>query len=315
MKKYIYILLIAAGVTACTDPLKSPVKFKAEVMTNDTVTVDAEGVFHAPVGTSVQFIFDSNADFISLNYSVFNETNAILTWSNKVTWAGNDDNLHLYLSESWPGWSGDPDADSVMVRQHPWIDLGATATWPKKQNETCLDTIDLTPWRGKQVVLAWQYVTRENSTIQPMFTISNLQITNTVIKNGEQASATIAQNMGWIPFDMMLKDSTTYESSNKNGRWDVSFSDTNDKTAIKIRQTSKNGELNEDWLTSRMLTIPLGKEVNHPGIAIKNIYLDVPNYTFTFEEFGEFTLTFHATNANYQQESSTKQTFKFVIYE
>lgn len=317
MKKVIYSLVIGACcLVGCENKLLTPVVFDVTVAAHDSVEVDTEGVYHAPVGTSVRFLIDGNADFISLSYSIFNETDAKLTLDSKVSWADNDDNLHLYMSTDFPGLSGDVEKDVQLLRSHAWTEVGKDMSWPKAKNEQVSDTLDISRYKGEKVVFAYQYVTRSNEGFQPMFTISNMQVTNTVRKTGEIASVTPARTMGWKVMDVLKSDSASaYMSGTVAGVWDISFSDDADKTAIKIRQTAKGRELNEDWLISQPVQIPRGKEEGATGISVKNIYLGVTEHPFTFSEYGEYTLTFYAANANYLHESNTQKSYKFIIHE
>lgn len=318
MKKIGYIVLAVIGFTACENKLETPVDFHASLVENEAVTMGEDSVYRAQVGTSVQFLLDGNADFISMSYSIFNETSATMNLDCKLSWADNQDNLRLFLSTDFAGLGmTDAKADSTLIRDHQWVDLTDSIIWPQTKNEETNSKVNLSAWKGQKVVLAYQYVTRDNSGFQPMFTLSNMEIRNVVNKNGELASVTAATNMGFQPFDMlnMVPDEQAYQTGTAAGMWDVTFADDKDKTAIKIRQTAKGNALNEDWLVSRSFLIPRGKEDGKSGISVKNIYLDVKYYPFTFDEYGEYTITFYAANANYLHSSNVSQTFKFIIYE
>ncbi len=312
MKQIRYtILLLAVVLTACQDALKQPLKFSVSVAPNDSVQQVSDTSYTAPVGTSVKFLFSGEPDFISLTYNIFNETRPTLSFDHTFSWNKNNNNLQLLISPDFNGLSkSDAHADSALLRNHAWIDLTDSVVWAEGLNEVSHNEIDLTPYRGKKLTLAFRY--HAPAGLQPMFTLSGLQIQSRLVKTGAISSTTEMSAMGWQAFDMLslTPDSAAYHTGNGFAEWDLS-----DLTSIKYRQNKAQRAENEDWLLTRAVYIPLGKDDASVSAAIKNIYLNVEEYDFTFSESGEYILVFYASNANFEQRLQTTRTIKFVIYE
>ena len=309
--KYIVLLISILALSACTDELKKDVQFNA-VIQND-LTLNEDGMYEAKVGTKVVFALETNADFVSSSYEIFNESMAQLSFLTTVNWADNQDNLHLYISTDFPGLSKNYDEDLALVHSHAWRDISSLCKWPASRNATDTTLIDMTEFKNQQVVLAFQYKTNYNSATQPMFVIHQLSIDSYVRKTGELIVSSPALSMGLQPFDAMTNDASAYESQQSAGKWDISFSDATDKTAIKIRQTNAGKALNEDWLISQPIAIPRGKVQNGSTYTIKNIHTSADSYSLVLSEEGEWTITFYAANENYKFSSNTEQTFKFIV--
>lgn len=305
------LLLVATMAVACRDALKQPLKFSVSVAANDSVKQTTDTSFTAPVGTSVKFLFSGEPDFISLTYNIFNETRPSLQFNHTFSWNKNNDNIQLLISPDFNGLSrSDAHADSVALRTHNWTDLTDQVTWAEELNQAAYNEIDLTPYRGQKLTLAFRY--HADAGKQPMFTLTDLQIQSRLVKTGAISSTTDMSSMGWMAFDMfsLTPDSAAYHTGSNAEEWDLS-----DLTAIKYRQNMAQKAANEDWLLTRAIYVPLGQDDSSVSVAIKNIYLNVSEYDFTFSETGEYTLVFYAANANYVQQKTTTRTYKFVIYE
>ncbi len=308
--QYIVLVLVATMVVACQDALKQPLKFSVAVAANDSVKQTSDTSFTAPVGTSVKFLFSGEPDFISLTYTVFNETRPTLQFDHTFSWNQNNDNIQLLISPVFNGLSrSDAHADSVALRTHNWVDLTDQITWAEELNKAVYNEIDLTPYRGQKLTLAFRYHAPAGT--QPMFTLSGLQIQSRLVKTGAVSATTDMSVMGWQTFDMLrlTPDSAAYHTGSTFEEWDIADSE------IKYRQNKVARDENEDWLLSRAVYIPLGKDDASQSVAIKNVYLNVEEYDFTFSEAGEYTLVFYAANANYVQQRQTTRTIKFVVYE
>ncbi len=308
--QYIVLLLVATMAVACQDALKQPLKFSVAVAANDSVKQTTDTSFTAPVGTSVKFLFSGEPDFISLTYTVFNETRPTLQFDHTFSWNQNNDNIQLLISPVFNGLSrSDAHADSVALRTHNWVDLTDQITWAEELNKAVYNEIDLTPYRGQKLTLAFRYHAPAGT--QPMFTLSGLQIQSRLVKTGAVSATTDMSAMGWQTFDMLrlTPDSAAYHTGSTFEEWDIADSE------IKYRQNKVARDENEDWLLSRAVYIPLGKDDASQSVAIKNVYLNVEEYDFTFSEAGEYTLVFYAANANYVQQRQTTRTIKFVVYE
>ncbi len=308
--QYIVLVLVATMAVACQDALKQPLKFSVAVAANDSVKQTTDTSFTAPVGTSVKFLFSGEPDFISLTYTVFNETRPTLQFDHTFSWNQNNDNIQLLISPVFNGLSrSDAHADSVALRTHNWVDLTDQITWAEELNKAVYNEIDLTPYRGQKLTLAFRYHAPAGT--QPMFTLSGLQIQSRLVKTGAVSATTDMSAMGWQTFDMLrlTPDSAAYHTGSTFEEWDIADSE------IKYRQNKVARDENEDWLLSRAVYIPLGKDDASQSVAIKNVYLNVEEYDFTFSEAGEYTLVFYAANANYVQQRQTTRTIKFVVYE
>ncbi len=308
--QYIVLLLVATMAVACQDALKQPLKFSVAVAANDSIKQTTDTSFTAPVGTSVKFLFSGEPDFISLTYTVFNETRPTLQFDHTFSWNQNNDNIQLLISPVFNGLSrSDAHADSVALRTHNWVDLTDQITWAEELNKAVYNEIDLTPYRGQKLTLAFRYHAPAGT--QPMFTLSGLQIQSRLVKTGAVSATTDMSAMGWQTFDMLrlTPDSAAYHTGSTFEEWDIADSE------IKYRQNKVARDENEDWLLSRAVYIPLGKDDASQSVAIKNVYLNVEEYDFTFSEAGEYTLVFYAANANYVQQRQTTRTIKFIVYE
>lgn len=315
------LLLCFAG---CKDTLEAPVEFAVVLSPADPSAafeqVD-DTTFRATVGQVANFHFEGNADFITLKYNCFNEADATLTFDQEVSFYPNQDNLHLYISRApLQLQKNNAKADSALIRDHEWIKVD-TLTWAKAKNEKASSTIDMKDYRGESVILAFHYDTRNQEKVgsQPMFTISNLQMTYRTVKDQKVFKTVAASTMGFQPFDMLvMDDSISYLSTNPDekmaGRWDCSFQN-EDKTALIMWQKMKITEYNEDWVFTSPIYISRGKDDEVKKVVIKNYYLAAEDYQFTLEETGEYTITFLATNANYKQNVRTTKTFKFIVHE
>lgn len=304
---------------ACKDPLDAPLQFAVTIADASLEQVN-DTTYRAPLGSSVQFLFEGNPDFISLQYNNFNEADATLSFGQLVNMQPNQNNMKLYLSHEKVRLSKkDLKADSTLIQDHDWTDISSLVQWPVQKGDSTSTTIDMKAYRGDSIILAFCYDTRTTGTKQPMFTISNLAFTYRTIKDNKVFKTLPASTIGWQPFDMLQPDdSLAYASTNPDekamGVWDVSFKN-EDKTAFLIRQGVVGKEVNEDWLISNPVYIPRGKDDAVQKVAIKNYYLAVEDYLFSFSEVGEYTLTFIATNANYKQTERATRTFKFIVYE
>lgn len=316
--------LLLCCFTGCNDALEAPVDFTVLLSPEDPSAafeqVD-DTTFRATAGQVANFHFEGNADFITLRYNCFNEAYAALTFDQKVTMFPNQENVKLYLSTSpLQLQKNNAKADSALIRNHEWIDLSDKVTWAKEKDETTSTSIDMKEYRGQSIILAFCYNTLATGNKQPMFTLSNLQMTYRTVKDQQVFKTVAASTMGFQPFDMLLMDdSVSYHSTNpdekKIGCWDCSFQN-EDKTALIMRQGMMGSKtLNEDWVFTNPIYISRGKDDAVKNVVIKNYYLTAEDYAFSLEETGEYTLTFLATNANYKQNVRTTKTFKFIVHE
>lgn len=309
--KYICIAIFAIICFACSDPLKEPVKFS--VTMQNELTMDKNGFYNASEGTVLRFDFDSNADIITEQHSIFNEADASLGFVTSLSWADNPGALRVLLGTGFPGLSRNNTADAALVHSYAWIDITDSCHIPVSKGTSDTTLIDMSRYANQSVVLAFCYKTEDNSGFQPMFVLRDMLLQSWARKTKEVIETQTAPTMAFTPFDALLTDATAYESSEAGGRWDVSFSDPADKTAIKIRQSAAKRPTNEDWLISRPLSIPRGKEDYATTLTLKNIHTHADHFSLKLDEPGEWTITFRAFNENYKYSSSEIQTYKFWV--
>ena len=317
MKKIIPLVALAA-LTACDNPLETPVRFNANVEVNDNIAVAPDGTITAAKGSKITFTFDGEPDFISFGYDVFNATTSNLSFNSKLgNWSDDPDNsLQLYISTSFAGLSEtDAAADAVLIQNHEWLNISSICEFPTIRNTDANSSISLDEYRGDSITLAFRYKTIDNSGFQSMWTIANLQIDNKVIKTGLSAINVAARTMGFTPFDMMkVNNGDPYEkNTTAGGIWDISKLIDLQNPIMVIRQTPANRDLNEDWLVSKRIAIPKGKEEKGEMVSVKNTTDRVTFYSHTFVEEGEYTVTFRASNYNYKANSSIEQIMKIIV--
>jgi hypothetical protein len=314
MKCTIFIEVCAGLLllTACENELEKTVGFNAGVCASESFTTDTDGVIHAPAGTNITFDFSGDPDFISFSYELFNKTTPELRFNSVLSWNNDTGNtLQLYASGSFAGLSKtDAHADSIAIANHDWVNLSSQCVFPTERNGSANSSVSLEQYRGSSVVLALRYKTYNNTGFQPMWTINDFQIVNTIVKTGGDISFVAAATMGLTPFDMfsLTPNDAPYQSSSSGGVWDTST-----PASLKIRQTPANRDLNEDWLISKPIEVSSGVIIKGPGTPIKDITNKVSFYTHTFKEEGEYTVTFTATNYNFEAHSEVKKTFRINI--
>jgi len=320
MKRIIFIrpliltVIVMQCMVSCQDPLTRPLEFNSSI-TNGDIKPDQNGVYHVGKGVQLNFAFEGNADFISATYNIFNPAETSLSFITMLAnWNDNKDNLRVYLSEDFPGLSlSNPKSDSALVNNWPWIDITEQCAIPTKRNTKDTSFVDMAAYKGKNIVLAFKYDGKSNSSIQPMFTLSKMEVRSVVTKTGEEIASTTAQKMQLQPFYAKGIDDSAYLSSTDGGCWDVSFTDPSDNTAVKIRQLMINQPVAESWLLTAPITIPRGKDEDGEAAYIKNVHTLTDKYSLTFTEPGEWTLRFYAANANYKYKESTQQIYKFIV--
>ncbi|MDR1809750.1 MAG: DUF5017 domain-containing protein [Prevotella sp.] len=311
ISKIIFALMTLA-LAACDDPLTEPVNFEVKIAEAENIRIAADGTITAPTGTQLTFNFSGEPDFISFSCDLFNATTSELSFSSLLGWNNdNDSSLQLFISDSFTGLAkDDTQADSIAICTHEWKNISDECAFPTLRNETKTSVVPLDEYKGKTITLSFRYKTLSNSGFQPMWTISDLQIDNKVVKTGESAIKIAAAAMGFSPFDMFkVSAGEAYNTATSgSGIWDTSV-----PASLRIRQSAAGKELNEDWLISRPITLPNGKLETGEAIAIKNTTDRVTSYSHVFDEDGEYTVRFKAANYNYKSHSNVERTFRIII--
>lgn len=313
MKHLLFCILAVLCLSSCKDILNQPLHFEVKLTNEDIAMVDS--VYQVPKGSKLDFLFEGNPDFISTGYYIFNETNVELSFITSIGWADNNHNVEVYLSDEPLRLSlSDVRADSLAIANHPWKDITSLCAIPSGKNQSDTTRLDMSAYKDQTVTLAFHYKTESNKAYQPMVTLSQLTLLSWIEKTQEEVSKYTAKSMNLVPFDNYVNDSTTYLSSQEGGKWDISMSDSQDPTAIKLRQSFPNKPLNDDWLITAPLQIPRGKIYNQPATNIKTIHTTVNTYTQFFDEEGEWTIFFVATNANIKFNERVTKTFRLNVY-
>lgn len=304
----IIIALVLVLFFACDNTMERALTFDVTVDKNDALTFK-DSVYTAPRGTTIKFNFSGAPDFISFAYDRFLPTNAVLKFSTQAAWGASVPNtLQVYVSDSFAALAGNDFAkDSSAIRNNVWEDVSALSNLPSMVNVKQNASIDINKFRSKNLCIAFRYKPTEMADWQPSWTISDLRIENNRITDNSLVSAFVAATMGFTPFDMLNK-ANAYRNEYVSGVWSTANS-----AAIQIRQTARNNPLNEDWLVSRPIEIPLGLTENQSFKGVKNNTIAVENYSHTFDRVGEYVVRFRAANVNYKNEVVVERQIKVVI--
>jgi hypothetical protein len=197
--------------------------------------------------------------------------------------------------------------DSTNIANRSWTNISSLCNLPVTANTTLKSTVSLNDFRGKKVVIAFRYKTDFAADWQPTWTISNLQINDTVISTNNKSSGTIAAAMSFKPFDM-LNLSNAYQSADAPGVWNLANS-----ASMIMKRTPSGNALNTDWLLSKPILISEGITTESEAFAVKNTTSNVESYTYQFDNSGTYTVVFKASNWNYLYNESAIKRFKIII--
>lgn len=304
--------------SACQNELEQDLKFEVSV-TPDTSIQVADSIVTAPKGTTLKFNFTGDPDFISFSYSRFNATKSILTFSTQAAWGTHIQNtLSVFLFETADTLLlNNPKIDSTTIVNRQWTDITSQCNLPVAANVTNKASVSLNDYRGKKVCIAFRYKTDVATDWQPTWTISNLQINDTVVNTTTKTKNVLAATMGFKPFDL-LNMANPYNSAASAGVWNVAA-----PASMVITRTAIGGVLNSDWLISKPIAIDKGVNTlsvnptftTSSVIPVKNTTNSVASYSYKFTTPGEYTVTFFASNANYVRQLNTERKIKVIITE
>ena len=167
--------------SACENELEQKLTFDVRVEPAQNVQI-ADSVVTAPKGTTVKFNFEGEPDYISFSYSRFNPTKSMLTFSAQPAWGTHIQNtLSVYLFETSDTLlMNNPKLDSTSIVNRQWMDITSQCNLPVTANTTNKASVSLNDYRGKKVCIAFRYKTDVSTDWQPTWTISKLQINDTV---------------------------------------------------------------------------------------------------------------------------------------
>jgi hypothetical protein len=308
----IFRLITAAFVliagTSCEDVMEQKVGFEVEVAAASGLQFTDSSVI-APKGSTIRFNFDGEPDFISFSYVRFLPTNATLKFATQAAWGASIPNtLQVYLSESFEGLTTtDFGKDSIAVKTHAWQDVSTLSNLPVAANVKQNASLPINDFRKKKLVIAFRYKPTVADDWQPSWNITDLRIENTRITDNSLVTTFLAATMGFTPFDV-LNRANAYRNEYVSGVWSTTI-----PAQIQMRQTARNNPLNEDWLISRPIEVPAGLTENSVAKGVKNTTLAVESYSHTFDQVGEYDITFKAANHNYMFSDSVSRTLKVVI--
>lgn len=303
------ILMIAIVLfSSCENELENKLNFDVNVIPAANIQI-VDTVITAPKGTQIKFNFNGEPDFISFSYSLFNSTKSVLTFNAQPAWGTHIQNtLKVYLAETSDTLLlNNAKQDSINIANRQWVDISALCNLPTTANTNLKSSVSLNDYRGKKVVLAFRYKTEYAADWQPTWTISNLQINDTVISTNVKSASTIAAALSFKPFDM-LNLSNPYQSADAAGVWNVA-----NAASIVMKRTPSGNALNTDWLISKPILIPEGVTTLSNPVPVKNTTSSVESYTYQFANSGVYTVVFKASNWNYQFNESAVKRFKVII--
>jgi hypothetical protein len=302
--------LVLILLSACENELEQGLIFDVSVTPADNVQI-ADSVVTAPKGTTLKFNFKGEPDFISFSYNRFNTTKSVLTFSTQPAWGTHIQNtLNVYLFETSDTLLlNNPKLDSTTIVNRQWTDITSQCNLPVTANVTNKASVSLNDYRGKKVCLAFRYKTDYATDWQPTWTISNLQVNDTVINTTTKTKTVLAATMGFKPFDL-LNMVNPYATAATAGVWNVAT-----PAAMVMTRSVAGAALNTDWLITKPIEIAKGINTLSSVIPVKNTTVSVGSYSYQFTNAGEYTITFFASNANYVRQLTTERKVKVIITE
>lgn len=326
MRNNIFLLLTAFTLFAfasCNDELDQDVSLDVTataenaVMDGNTLVVEK--------GRMVTFNISGNPDFITFysgenghEYAKRNLTetpieeikDAKLVFRAYTEWGSPENTLKVYLSTTFPGLYGkgnrDKDAETLENMDY-WTDISSLCNLPIKSKEGSDVEISLKDYMGERLTIAFLYDPNQNTATQPTWEMQNIRIESETVDGA--ISTLPASSLGFSSFDMYAEADKAYESKFGTGTWGLK-----DNITLRISSSSAGLPINKDWSISQTLVVN-GRQPD-TGVGIKTISNNpVTNYTHTYEEVGEYTVTFIAQNANFENTSEVKKELKIKVIE
>lgn len=309
-KILIFLSVALTFLPACENELEQDLVFSVNVAPGVNVQI-SDSIITAPKGTSLKFEFAGEPDFISFAFNRFNQTKSTLTFNSQAAWGTHiRQTLSVFLFETPDTLlMNNPKQDSLTIVNRKWIDITSQCNLPEVANVTTKTGISLNDYRGKKVCLAFLYKTDFGADWQPTWTISNLQINDTILNTNTRTASSLAATMGFKPFDMR-NAANPYLSADAAGVWYLA-----NPASMVIKRSPSGSPLNTDWLISKPVEIAKGVSFESAVIAVKNTTNRVESYSYKFDNPGEYTVTFFASNANYLRRISTERKLKVLITE
>lgn len=322
--KFFSILLAGALLSSCQDEMTRKVDLGASVspltegltFRGDTAVVKA--------GTDVVFQFSGDPDFISFFsgepgrvYANIDRTavpvNEIkqsnLAFKVKPEYGIIPNTLSVYLSDGFSGLKGnDFIADSTAISECNWKDITEQCNLPVKSGTEVDVNIDLLPYLGKEITVAFRYKTDQNKQSQPRWTMTGMNI-ETDFKDGTSGLLK-AEAFAFTAIDFLNKDNDPYAAKGGEGRWDTrKVSDLN--PTIMIASSKADQPMNEDWLVSKPLFV--NETTPDTGVAIKDIADVLAHFRYVYTKPGVYKVSFVASNGNYEAFSRVVREVNLIV--
>lgn len=341
MRNNIFSLLAAFTLLAfasCSDELDKKVSMHVTA-TAENAEMDGNTLVVAK-GQMVTFNISGNPDFITFfsgekgrEYAKRNLTEtpieeigeSNLQFYTKTQYgsaATVENSFKVYVSTTFEGlFKNNKAKDSTLVANSledgTWIDITDKCNIPTAAGKTSDPvSISMTEYLGKRFAIAFKYQPLSNASAQPRWEVHNLKIVNTSKDTGEEIGFVGAANFGFSPLNMFAADNTeAYKTvtNNTEGVWNLS-----NLSALEpymfVHSSGAGKDLRHVWLISSAVVIN-GRQPD-TGVGIKTISNNpITSYTHTYEAAGEYTVTFLARNANFENTSEVVREFKIKVIE
>lgn len=341
MRNNIFSLLAAFTILAfasCNDELEK--KVSMDVMASaENAEMDGNTLV-VQKGRMVTFNISGNPDFITFfsgenghEYEKRNLTEtpieeigeSRLEFHTKTQYGSTatvENSFRVYLSTTFEGlYKNDKVKDSTIVvnalDNGTWIDITDQCNIPQTAGKTSSPvSISMSEYLGKRFAIAFKYEPGSNASAQPRWEVHNLKIVNTSKETGEIIGTVGASNFGFTPLNMYATnnaDAYKTVTNNTEGVWNLNNLNGNSPYMF-VHSTGGGKDLRKVWLVSSAVVIN-GRQPD-AGIGIKTISNNpVTNYSYTYEKAGEYTVTFIAKNANFENTSEVIKELKIKVIE
>lgn len=233
-----------------------------------------------------------------------------------------ENSFKVYVSTSFEGlYKNDKVKDSTIVdnslNNNIWTDITELCNIPTSTGKTSDPvSLSMTEYLGKNFVLAFKYEPKANTAAQPRWEVHELKIVNTSKETDEVIGYVGASNFGFTSLNMFATNNTdAYKTvtNNTEGVWNLNNL-TAEKPYMHIHSSGKDKPLKHVWLISSPIVIN-GRQPD-TGDGIKTISNNpITSHTYTYEEAGEYTVTFIAKNANFENTSEIIKELKIKVIE
>lgn len=296
--------------SACTNDLDQKIVFNVSASSIGSKVIGDTIIVSKSV--PVKFDFSGNPDFINfysgepgkeyskrdLTISPVDETTSVLKFSSMPQYGTIAGTLKVYLSTSFTGLLQNNKAlDSATVVSHSWVDITSLCNLPTTSGSMKDAVVPLQDYLGKNITIAFKYKTTQNTSTQPTWEVSNLQIVNTLTSGTSYTFN--ASSMGFGALDM-LSATAPYKITSGSGNWDLS-SIAASPSKMRVQSSGAGLPINEDWLISSPRLV--NSRTPDVGMSIKAMANRLDSYQYTFNNAGTYKVTFNTIIHNYHYNS------------